>query len=156
MWSRTRKKRKGLKRKSISRKSALQDRRIEREGFASSLKKRATQGVSPTATMGGRDARKEKNDEMRKERKTLKGKKNGIRKKRKDGGKLRQSNIRKTKLLLCYLSILCPLLWMLLTYLYFCIRVRGVCPCVVSACLDIRDFYTCLLRLPLPAFHEIS
>lgn len=68
-----RKERKGLKRKSISRKSAFHDR-IEREGFAPSLKKRAIQGVSPAETMGGEtpgnrkmtNAKREKNEKRKK------------------------------------------------------------------------------------------
>lgn len=118
-----------------------------------SLKKWATQGVLPTEMMGGRDARKEKNDEYEKREKRKGKKNNGIRKRGKMEGSCVSIYVKKS--CCCYLSILCPLLWMLFTCV-FCICVRGVCPCVVSACLDIRNFYTCLLQLLLPAFHEIS
>lgn len=84
---------------------------------------------------------------MRKERKTKKGKKEW--EKRNDGGKLRQY-ICKAKLLLLSLDIVSVAVDV--TYLCLCIRVRGVCPCVVSACLEIRDFYICLLRLASACF----
>lgn len=58
--------------------------------------------------------------------------------KRKDGEKLRQYMCI-PKLLLLFLSILS----VAGCYVRVCIRVRDVCPCVVSACL-IRDLSTCL------------
>lgn len=123
----TRKERKGLKRKSSSRKSVLQDRRIEREGFAPSLKKRATPRSIAYRDTDGRTRRPEREKwRMRKERKTKK-KKKWNKEKRKDGGKLRQY-IRKTKLLLLSLDIVSVAVDVTyLCFLYTCARCVLMC-----------------------------